>query len=312
MNTFFKLSILTSFCLLSACSEKKTQNNFQQTSSTQEEIETPLETTNTGAYQAKLTPLNGKVSGTLSGSLNIVREDDRLIFHVRFSGGPKEAIAHVQNIRTGTKCPTEEADTNGDGFIDIIEGMPYFGDSLVPLDGDLNSQKGGANYWPVTDPFGDYQYSEIASYSRFYEDLKNEDTDLNDDLVKLSHEESINLIGKVIVIHGVSSSKGIPSSVATRGRYANYQMLPIACGVIQKAGEAPGVADDGKGSWPLPEGSRPTGETVGGASGSDDGAIFRTPYPLESTTGGVEGGEPTRDNRVDPPQPETEVSPSDV
>ncbi len=301
MNSLTKITLLSSFIILFSCQEKTTRKNTFSSTSTHTEIETPIETEASTAYQAKLTPLNGKASGTISGSLNIIRDEDQLIFHVRFSGGPKEAIAHIQNIRTGTKCPTEEADLNHDGFIDIIESMPYFGDTLIPLDGDVNTQKGGANYWPVTDPFGDYQYSEIASYSRFYEDLKKEDNDLNDDLVKLTQEETINLIGKVIVIHGVPSSMNLPGSVATRGPYANFQTLPIACGVITKAPSAPGVLETEPLKFPLPEGTTPGGETVGGSSGIDDGAIMREPYPIEPGTGGTTGGvEPSRDNRVDP------------
>lgn len=283
MKNISQSIFLSSFLLMAvACqkSENKTNNISEEV--TVKEIDAPLETTNSGAWQAKLIPLNGKVSGNITGALNIQRDDDRFIIHVRFSGGPIQAIAHVQNIRTGTKCPTEEADLNQDGYVDAIESIPFYGAPLIPLDGDLNSQKAGANYWPVTDNFGDYSYSEIASFDRLFQDLKSTEVDLNDEAVKLKADENLNLVGRVIVIHGVSSSMNLPSTVATRGKFANYQTLPIACGVIQKAPMAPGVVENEEKTWELGSSENRPGETVGGASGADDGALMREPFPIEA------------------------------
>jgi hypothetical protein len=44
---------------------------------------------------------------------------------------------HPQHIHEAANCPTMSADVNGDGIVDVIEGLPFYGPIMIPLDGDL-------------------------------------------------------------------------------------------------------------------------------------------------------------------------------
>jgi hypothetical protein len=250
MNKLLKLALCS--LILIACSKENKSSSNPRTGANSE-YESNLEPESKGAYIAELHPLNSSVSGPLTGALNVVREGDDIIFDVRVSGGHPSAIVHAQNIRIGTECPTDKADINKDGFIDIIEGMPFYGDTLIPLDSDLNTQIGGANHFPVSDAFGGYIYNEIAKFERFIKDLRSQDIDPNDDIIKLKVNEPFNLIGHVVVIHGIPDNMNLPATVLSKNKLANYQTIPIACGVIRKMTETVGSMNQDA-RWQVPPG----------------------------------------------------------
>jgi hypothetical protein len=77
----------------------------------------------------------------------------------------------------------------------------------------------------------------------------------------------------------VAETTALPETVATMGRFNKYQTLPVACAKITHVTSAPGVIDN---SDELTGVSVPEGDTVGGSSGAQDGAIDR----YSETTGG--------------------------
>ena len=232
-----------------------------------------------GTYQALLAPVNKKVSGHINGAVNLVRERNEFVADVRFSGGPASTL-HTQNLHIGDRCPTETDDLNADGFIDAEEAAEVYKEILIPLDDDLSSQWMGLGIFPAADDFGHYTYSRATDFQKLVSDLRDEDINLADDYVKLSHNKSINVSGMVVVILGVPEKTQLPETVGARGRLTRHQSLPIACGVIRKLEKTPGVIDTDWTGIPVP-----AGETIGGSSGADDGADFNASSEDDSDYG---------------------------
>lgn len=271
---------------------------------TQTKTAQPLETELGGTYQAIFTPLNKTVSGHLNGSLTIVREKDDVVIDVRFSNGPVASI-HSQNIHIGDRCPTDADDLNQDGYIDAEETANVVKEVLIPLDDDITSQRMGLGTFPVSDDFGYYFWSRATPFEKLMTDLREEDINPTDEYAKLDSNKSLTMIGKVVVIRGVPESTPLPETVMGKGRLSPRQGIPVACAVIKRQGQAPGVIDQDRTDIPVPL----DGATIGGSSGADDGAIFPTTQTtsgtgtgnygddddVTTTTGGTNGS-----NRVDP------------
>lgn len=264
----------------------------------------PLETELSGTYQAIFTPLNKTVSGHLNGSLTLVRDKDDVVVDVRFSNGPA-SIIHSQNIHIGERCPNETDDLNHDGYIDAEETAKVVKEILIPLDDDITSQYMGLGTFPVSDEFGYYFWSRATPFEKLMNDLREEDINPTDEYVKLSSNKSLTMIGKVVVVRGIPLSTPLPETVLGRGRLSPHQGIPVACAVIKRLEQAPGVIDQDRTNIPLPV----DGETIGGSSGVDDGAIFPSTQTTEgggtgnygddddvtTSTGGTNGS-----NRVEP------------
>lgn len=193
-----------------------------------------------GRYIAKFTTLNSHVVGTIPGSAQFMREDDRISAFVRlFAGSP--SVAHFQNVHKGTRCPTMSDDTNGDGYLDIQEALKVVGPVIVPLDWDIGSQLSANRSWPRAFPNGSYEYTKVTGFDRFWDDLKSTDRNPNDNIVKLAPDEGLAITGKVVMIQGVEEIKNLPDSVAGFDRWKNFQTLPIVCGIYQPYTDDPGV-----------------------------------------------------------------------
>ncbi len=223
-----------------------------------------------GHFRATFTTLNPQVNGTIPGSANFYRQDERIFAFVRlFAGGVK--AWHPQHVYTGGRCPTSNDDTNGDGFIDIVEAEAVLGKILIPLDADISSQSAGERFYPLGDLSGYYHYERITNFGRFLEDLQKPDVDPADDVVKLDPGAGLNLTGRTVLIRGVVETVVFPETVATKGRFRPFQTFPIACGVFEEVTSAPGT--------PYNEGEIP-GPVAEVEPGQD------RPAPEEDTTGG--------------------------
>lgn len=186
-----------------------------------------------GHYQAKFITMNPHVNGTIPGSANFHRKEDKLYVYVRlFAGGVR--AWHMQHVYTGGRCPTMKDDRNGDGFVDIQEAEKVLGKILIPLDSNISSQSAGRRFFPLADLSGYYHYERITSFRRFLQDLQDEDREPEDDVVKLAAGEGLRLAGKTVLIQGVTETVDLPETVASKGRHAAFQTLPIVCGVFNK------------------------------------------------------------------------------
>jgi len=271
------LSLLTLLSLFSSCSK----------SSSKHKMSSPLRSTpesSTGTiipdaqrehktvitYLAPLSTLNQHVVAMVTGALTLYKEDDLFIGDIRVNGASPN-ILHSQSIHVG-RCPNQSYDINADGFVDAAEAAIPLGPQILPLDGDLNAQLAEYGTYPVSDQYGNYTYSEVASYQKLLKDLQSPDERASDDVTKLRIDEELDFVDKVVVIRGVSDDTALPVTVASIGGLSKFQTFPIACGTLKTVRSTPGTYEDDPTSDVVMTGSS-GGETVGGSGGADDGAI---------------------------------------
>lgn len=117
------------------------------------------------SYQIDLEALND--SGA-TGTVSLMADEaaGTLTLSIESSGLTPNAphAQHIHGNATGETdffCPTPEADTNGDGVVDTVEGLPAYGDVFVALttEGDASAASGVAvERFPVADEDGNLSY----------------------------------------------------------------------------------------------------------------------------------------------------------
>jgi hypothetical protein len=156
-------------------------------------------------YQATLNPLNNSNgSGMATITLNGNTADIQMSWSglpAEFNGGP---YPHVQHIHIGAQgsCPTPDADKNGDGIVDTVEGQPFYGEigTTLSLKGDT-SPAAGTNI--KTAPGGDsLEYNRTIELS---------------DATAASLREGTG----VIVVHGLD-----PSTLSKKAQNAKSNLVP--------------------------------------------------------------------------------------
>ena len=188
----------------------------------------PVAPPTTETATSSLVSLNGEsATGTVTFSLT----GDEFVARVELEGADP-GVTHSQHVHAAAACPTvAAADTNSDGFIDVLEGMPSYGGILVPLDGDVSAQAAGSASYPSSDANGDYIYADTVSFTAFMTDLLATDPDPTDAIVKLA-TNSLNIEARTVVVLGVADTTTLPATVATLPGLTAQQSLPIACGTI--------------------------------------------------------------------------------
>lgn len=210
--------------LLLACGKESLPKN-QKTSLAKQEQQI-----SEGLYRAVLRPLNTRVYGMIpSGMANVSITGDNFDMKIVMDDAPR--VVHRQHIHLGGSCPEPSADSNGDGYVDIQETTHKVGPAIVPLDSDLSSQSLGNNIFPAGDA---YTYHESTSLSKMMDDLKAQDSNPDDSVIKLSAEDDLNLAGRVIIISGAPELTPLPPTVASNEGLPAQKTLPIACGVIER------------------------------------------------------------------------------
>jgi hypothetical protein len=116
-------------------------------------------------YEIDLEALND--SGA-TGSAMITADEDAGTLTVSIEAtGLTPNAPHAQHIHGGGDgtmdfvCPTMDADANGDGVVDTVEGLPSYGDIFVSLttEGDATAASGLAvDRFPVADGEGNVSY----------------------------------------------------------------------------------------------------------------------------------------------------------
>jgi hypothetical protein len=104
-------------------------------------------------YEVMLSPLNN--SG-VSGMATIHVMGDKFTVSIKASGlemnqlHPQHIHGFVDNNKKA-KCPGMEADTNGDGLIDLEEGLPFYGPVLLSLTPFQTAPDGTIDYMQTFD-----------------------------------------------------------------------------------------------------------------------------------------------------------------
>jgi hypothetical protein len=182
-------------------------------------------------YAARLSPLNVEVPSPLNAAFGSALFSQHV--QAQFTAIPLvPGQAYRGIVFSGAACPAPGADTNEDGWIDIVEARAVFGDGLVPLDGDLRSQAGGSDVLPLADDRGIVDFGGEAELDALLADLHGSDPDPGDLLGKLKPEEELDLEDRTFVLLGAPSAVVLPSTVASVPELTRNESLPIACGEI--------------------------------------------------------------------------------
>jgi hypothetical protein len=179
-------------------------------------------------YIAELMPLNATtLDRTVSGTARFTVDNGELTITISADGlAPR--IMHMQHYHgfpggDDATCPMPQADTNGDGFIDLIETEPMAGTTMVPLHTDPASLEIASDTYPVADGEGAIRYQQIVSVDELRQAL--------DDKFGVPEPE---LEKRVVFLHGIPSDADLPESVQSLPGVPAQMTLPVACGVIER------------------------------------------------------------------------------
>lgn len=181
-------------------------------------------------FEADLRAMNTQAGTTVTGEALLVVDDAFLHAEVD-ADGMAPGITHAQHIHAAGTCPPASADTNGDGYVDVVEGLPFYGAILIPLDDNLSSQ--AQDTFPTADSNGQLEYDQVRNLASILDDLRGEDPDPNDAFAKLGNGE-LNLEARTVVLHGVDPSVNLPSTVQSLPGLPAHATLPVACGEVQQ------------------------------------------------------------------------------
>ena len=183
------------------------------------------------AFKADLTPLNN--SG-VSGFSTIVVDGGLMTVRVRANGLVPDQ-PHAQHIHgrfdsngapIDSQTPTFADDADNDGFVEVLEGVPRYGDVLLSLSQPPAETPGAINF--PTAPNGRIDFTEtydLSNDSLFFSPVTGAQY-TGADLMPLDLRE--------IVIHGLIAPQGdgvgTPDGEAGDGPLAYIGVLPAAAG----------------------------------------------------------------------------------
>lgn len=198
-----------SFCLLFAfsCSESQdiVEPDFDASGKANmkgKDMGSPIMKT----YTATLSPLND--SG-VTGEATITVEGNELTVEIRAENLEANRV-HPQHIhgfmdtKKNSTCPDPSADTNGDGIVDLVEGLPSYGGVLLELYLPIDE-------FPVADADGMLHYTRTFTLG---------EVEFEEEGQVISYHDLKPLQNRTIVLHGMTVD----------GEY--IATLPVACGQI--------------------------------------------------------------------------------
>ncbi len=185
-------------------------------------------------YTANLSELNGSGAG---GTATVELNDDASQATITVnSTGLADGLPHAQHIHgelgTANQCPTPDADANGDGVVDVAEGLPSYGGIQVSLNttGDTSADSGLAvDRFPVGN----------ESYSR---------------TIDITEAVSSELENLHIVVHGVDENGDGEYNGDARSSLDDSlpreATLPASCGQLALTSAGSGGVATGAGGAP--------------------------------------------------------------
>jgi hypothetical protein len=174
-------------------------------------------------YTVDLDPLNGS---NVSGNAVLTTDSIANTLRVQISGVNLETgqdhLVHIHGLidpQSGdaldSMTPTLDDDADGDGFVEVLEGLPKYGDILLPL-GIISTETGLFNYDQTFDLTDDSQFMSPVSGNQY----------AASDLFPLNFRE--------IVIHGQTVATGLGAGTGGEvdGSGGYKAVLPVAAGEI--------------------------------------------------------------------------------
>jgi len=181
-------------------------------------------------YVAQLQPMNTRVTGgATTGQATFTERGGQLVMDVQVKGAPAgiEHWQHFHGFQDGKSatCPAAASDANHDGIVDLIETGPAAGTTMVPFIQHPATMDIPHGTYPVADASGAYHYRVTVPVA-----------ELQAAFAKQFPGQQLDLDKRVVFIHGVPAATRLPASVQSLGPIPAQVTLPIACGVIRKAG----------------------------------------------------------------------------
>jgi hypothetical protein len=156
--------------------------------------------------------------------------DQVLALRVSVRGVPAdlEHWQHLHGFKENRKatCPTDQADVNHDGIIDITETEPVSGMTMVPFNRDPATMQVVSDTYPKSALDGVLFYEHAVPV-----------TTLEAAFAKAFGGQSLDLDRRVVFIHGVAPASKFPASVASLRTIPASVTLPIACGVVERVSQ---------------------------------------------------------------------------
>jgi len=179
------------------------------------------------AYVAEINEMNPELTQSeVSGQAIFIIADDVLTISMAVKGlAPnKMHLQHFHGFISGEKatCPPSNADTNGDGVIDLIETEPYAGTTLVPFNGAPIELQIKSDSYPIADADGLATYQITIPLKKLETAVKKE-----------YGIDKLSLENRVIFIHGIPEDMPLPDTVKSLPGVPAFVTVPIACGVIK-------------------------------------------------------------------------------
>ena len=180
----------------------------------------------THVYVAKINAINPQLTNSkVSGEAIFIEANGKLKITMVVKGlSPGMHLGHIHGFVSdkASTCPPSNADTNGDGIVDLIETEPYAGTTLIPFNGDPVGLKIKSDTYPVADKNGVLTYEMTVSLDKLDAAIK-----------KAYRINKLSLENRVIFIHGVPEGKSLPGSAKSLPGVPAYVTVPIACGEIR-------------------------------------------------------------------------------
>lgn len=182
------------------------------------------------AYITELRPLNAHAGGAATGFAGFDLDKNFFTGGIWARGLAPDQV-HPMHVHATAECPTAAHDANGDGYVDVIEGVPAYGLILVPIDSNLASQ--GKGELLSADADGKLAFQQSVRAADLLADLTAKDPDPDDPVIKLGEDEALALETRTVVVHGVAPDTELPDTVASLGSAPAQLTLPVACGEIR-------------------------------------------------------------------------------
>ncbi|MBA2405894.1 MAG: hypothetical protein H0V66_14045 [Bdellovibrionales bacterium] len=240
MRHLFKAFFILSLCVLFACGKaKETNDDSSGNVVNQNETIKPDGSNINGIYATDLMPLNKNIHMRKVGVAAVKREGDSFSAYVKIKTGQKSTTLR-QAIYTGRRCPNIKDDLNKDAYIDMREALVAIGKIVIPLDSNLDSQQAGLNRYPSGDAVtGTYSYEITASFERMFADLKDQDENTSDNIIKLAADDGLTFPGRIVFLQGLNEKVFLPPTIAAISGESVHKTMPVACGVLWKVNKMP-------------------------------------------------------------------------
>ena len=184
----------------------------------------------TSQFRAALDELNASgVSGTVDFFVDDVAQTLRVEADI---AGLEPGQLHVNHIHgrfeddgspRNSVTPTMADDTDGDGFVEVLEGLPGYGDILLSLEESPRPGEGNNHLGPFAEADGSLRYEllyDLTDSAPFFSTVTGTDFDA-EDLFPLDLRE--------YVIHGLTVPGGVSDDLPDGGYLAT---LPVAAAQI--------------------------------------------------------------------------------